>query len=79
MLLGEKIRKLRAAKSWSSGELAQKAGVSRAYLWQLEGADAQHQVRDVTLEQVNVLGQALKADSPNLKVGLQVEGLRLVP
>ena len=36
MTLGEKIRKLRAAKGWSSGELAQNSGVSRAYLWQLE-------------------------------------------
>ena len=42
MLLGEKIRKLRAAKGWSSGDLAQNSGVSRAYLWQLEKDPKKH-------------------------------------
>ena len=50
-----------------------------SYLVQLEGADAQHQVQGVTLEKVKVLGQELKADSPNIKVGQQVEGVRFVP
>ena len=54
-------------------------GAPGPYLVQLEGADAQHQVQDVTLETVNVLGHVLKADSPNLKVGQQVTGLRFVP
>jgi hypothetical protein len=45
----------------------------------MEGADAQHQVQDVTLEKVRVLGEELKADSPNLKLGQQVEGVRFVP
>ena len=42
MLLGERIRKLRAAKGWSSGELAQNSGVSRAYLWQLQKDPKKH-------------------------------------
>ncbi len=42
MLLGEKISKLRAAKGWSSGELAQNSSVSRAYLWQLEKDPKKH-------------------------------------
>ena len=36
MTLSEKIRLLRNAKGWSSGQLAKAAGVSRGYLWQLE-------------------------------------------
>jgi hypothetical protein len=48
------------------------------YLIQLEGADAQHQVQDVTFENVTVLGQRLKADSPNMKVGPQVEDVRFL-
>jgi len=54
-------------------------GAPGAYLIQLEGADAQHQVQDVSFEKVKVLGQDLKADSPNIKVGQQVEGVQFVP
>jgi polygalacturonase len=54
-------------------------GAPGPYLIQMEGADAQHQVQDVTLEKVRVLGEELKADSPNLKLGQQVEGVRFVP
>jgi len=54
-------------------------GTPGAYLIQLEGADAQHQVQDVTLEKVKVLGRELTADSPNMKVGQQVEDVRFVP
>jgi hypothetical protein len=55
------------------------SGAPGAYLIQLEGTDAQHQVRDVSFEKVKVLGQELKAGSPNPKVGPQVEGVRFVP
>lgn len=53
-------------------------GQPGAYLMQLEGADAQHQVQDVTFENVTVLGAKLQPDSPNMKVGQQVEGVRFV-
>jgi len=53
-------------------------GKPGAYLMQLEGADAQHQVQDVTFENVTVLGAKLRPDSPNMKVGQQVEGVRFV-
>jgi hypothetical protein len=53
-------------------------GKPGAYLMQLEGADARHQVQDVTLENVNVLGQQLKADSPNMQVGQHVGGVRFI-
>lgn len=36
MTLGERIIHLRNRKGWSSGRLAEEAGVSRGYLWQLE-------------------------------------------
>lgn len=36
MGIPEKLVKLRTEKGLSSGQLAEKAGVSRAYLWQLE-------------------------------------------
>ena len=55
------------------------SGTPGACLIELEGADAQHQVQDVTFQKVKVLGQELKADSPNLKVGQQVEGVHFVP
>jgi hypothetical protein len=54
-------------------------GAPGAYLIQLEGADAQHQVQTVTFENVKMLGQQLKADSPNLKVGPQVDGVHFGP
>jgi hypothetical protein len=54
-------------------------GTPGPYLIQLEGADNQHEVRDVTFDNVQVLGQRLKADSPNLKIGQHVEGVRFVP
>jgi hypothetical protein len=54
-------------------------GKPGAYLMQLEGADDRHQVEDVTFENVRVLGQQLKADSPNMQVGQHVEGVRFVP
>jgi Glycosyl hydrolases family 28 len=53
-------------------------GKPGAYVIQLEGADAQHQMQDVTFENVTVLGAKLKLDSPNMKVGQQVEGVRFV-
>ena len=36
MTLGERIIHLRNRNGWNSGRLAQEAGVSRGYLWQLE-------------------------------------------
>jgi hypothetical protein len=53
-------------------------GSPGTYAMQIEGADAQHQVRDVFFENVKVLGQKLKSDSPNLKVGPHVEGVKFV-
>ncbi len=54
-------------------------GKPGAYLVQLEGADGQHQVRDVTFENVTVLGAKVKPDSPSITVSGQVAGVRFVP
>ena len=53
-------------------------GKPGAYLMQLEGADDRHQVQNVTFENVRVLGQQLRVDSPNMQVGQQVEGVQFV-
>ena len=53
------------------------AGQPGAYRVQLAGADALHAVRDVTLEDVEILGEKLAAGSPRLQVGEHVEGVRL--
>lgn len=53
-------------------------GQPGTYLMQLEGADAQHQVQDVTFDNVTVLGAKLRADSPNMRVGKLVEGVRFM-
>ncbi|MBN1444294.1 MAG: hypothetical protein JXA90_16395 [Planctomycetes bacterium] len=54
-------------------------GRAGEYLVQIEGADAEHDVREVTLESVSILGERLEATSPRLKVGRHVEGVRFAP
>ena len=56
MPLGEKIRKLRTARGWSSGELSKESGVSRAYLWQLETDGKGNPSFDVLQKLANALG-----------------------
>jgi hypothetical protein len=51
-------------------------GKAGGYRVQLSGADAAHAVRDVTFENVEILGERLAADSERLQVGEQVEGVR---
>jgi hypothetical protein len=47
-----------------------------AYRIQLEGADAAHDVREVTFENVSVLGNKITRSSPALQVGPHVEGVQ---
>ena len=35
-VIGRRIRELRLARGWSRAELAERAGISRAYVWDLE-------------------------------------------
>jgi hypothetical protein len=46
------------------------------YLVQLQGADEEHDVRDVTLENVSILGKKLAGDSPSLREGRHVKNVR---
>lgn len=46
------------------------------YLVQLMGADEQHGVAGTSFERIEILGQKLTADSPQMKVGKFVEGTR---
>jgi hypothetical protein len=49
------------------------------YLFHFEGADAEHAVKDVTMENVTVLGRSLGAGSPNMKVAAHAEQVRFAP
>jgi Glycosyl hydrolases family 28 len=51
------------------------AGKPGEYLVQLIGADAQHRVKDVTLENVTILDRPLTADSENVQIGEHVEAV----
>lgn len=50
-------------------------GKPGAYRIQIEGADAQHDVRGVTLENVTILGQKVTTGSERLKVGAFTDGI----
>ncbi|MBN1419797.1 MAG: hypothetical protein JXP34_13540, partial [Planctomycetes bacterium] len=47
------------------------------YLVQIEGADEEHAVRDVVLEDVSILGERLKEGSPRLRIGKNATGIRV--
>lgn len=46
------------------------------YLVQVEGADAEHDVRDVTFENVSILGTPLTEKSASMRLGKHAEGVR---
>jgi transcriptional regulator with XRE-family HTH domain len=56
MSLGERIRRLRTARGWSSGQLSKESDVSRAYLWQLETGGKENPSLDVLQRLANALG-----------------------
>jgi hypothetical protein len=47
------------------------------YLVQIEGADAEHNVRDVTFENVSILGSKLTEGSGQVHIGKHTENIRL--
>jgi hypothetical protein len=51
-------------------------GAEGEYRIQLIGADAEHDIRQVTFENVSVLGYPLTPDSPNLTRGDHVQDIR---
>lgn len=58
-LLGKAVRQLRAARSLTQGELAQRAGVSRTWLSQLESGDRRNVELASVLGVLDVLGARL--------------------
>ncbi len=48
------------------------------YLVQILGADAQHNVRDTTFENITVIGSALTRDAERVRIGDHVENVRFV-
>ncbi len=51
-------------------------GQSGDYLVQIEGADDEHDVRDVTFENVSIVGSKLMEDSRRLRIGKHTENVR---
>ena len=80
MFLGPKIRAIREARGWSSGELARRSGISRAYLWQLEtgGKDKPSieiieklaQTLEVSVSEFSDAEEPAEADADSIPVGL---------
>ncbi len=54
-------------------------GAPGEYLIQLEGADEDHGVRDITLENLKVRGQSLARGQPRLQVGAHVDNVIVTP
>lgn len=52
------------------------SGGAGQYLVELEGADSEHSVRDITFRNVRILDEPLTRDSARLRVGDHVEGVR---
>lgn len=50
-------------------------GKPGSYLVQIEGADGEHNVRDVTFENVSILGAKLTRGSASCQIGQNVENL----
>ncbi|MBN2130313.1 MAG: hypothetical protein JW741_12495, partial [Sedimentisphaerales bacterium] len=49
------------------------------YLVQIEGADAEHNVRDVTFENVSIAGEKAAADSAPMRIGRHVQDIGFDP
>ena len=75
MTLGERIRMLRTAKAWSSGQLAEESGVSRAYLWQLETGGKDKPSFDVLERLARALGVSVSEFSEEKEQPERTENL----
>ena len=53
-------------------------GKAGPYRVQVEGADAEHDVRNVTFENVSILGSLLKRTAPQVSIGSHVEEVRFL-
>jgi hypothetical protein len=46
------------------------------YLVQIQGADTEHNVRDITFENVSIAGAKLERESKQMRIGKHTENLR---
>jgi hypothetical protein len=53
-------------------------GQSGEYLVQIQGADAEHDVRDITFENVTIAGEKLQKDSKQLRIGKHTKNLNFL-
>jgi hypothetical protein len=51
-------------------------GQSGDYLVQIQGADAEHNVRDITFENISIIGEKLKRQSNRVLIGKYTENLK---
>jgi len=51
-------------------------GQTGDYLVQIEGADTEHDVRDVTFENVSILGSKLTEESKPVRIGKHTDNVR---
>ena len=49
------------------------------YLVQIQGADLEHDVQDVTFENVSILGEKLTRESNRVKLGENAKDIRFIP
>jgi hypothetical protein len=54
------------------------SGAPGKYLVQLESASAEHATRDVTFENVEILGESLAKESSRLQIGSDVTGVHII-
>ena len=54
-------------------------GQPGAYLVQVQGADAEHDVQDVAFENVSILGEKLTKESGRVKIGENTKDIRFIP
>jgi transcriptional regulator with XRE-family HTH domain len=58
--LGERLRRLRKEKEWTMEQLAEAAGVSKSYIWELENRPAQRPSADKLNGIAKALGVAVQ-------------------
>ena len=63
--LGERIRKLRKQRGWTQAEMAEKVGIDRSFL-----ADVERDKRNISLLNLNIIALGLQISLSRLLSGL---------
>jgi transcriptional regulator with XRE-family HTH domain len=74
--IGKKIKTLRAEKGWSLPDLAEKADVSKGFLFQIESEEAK---ANPSLETLNKIARALGITLANLLEKESIQARQIVP